>query len=61
MTEKLLKAIIDLLKVKTIITFCMVFTACHLVISGRLDVTVFVGLVTSVITYYFNKKEDKNG
>ena len=60
MTDKLLKAVIDLLKVKTIITFCMVFTACRLVVAGRLDVTVFVGMVTSVITYYLSKKEEKN-
>ena len=57
MLEKFVNAIVDLLKVKTIITIAMIYTACYLALKERLEVAVFVGLVTSVITYYFAKKD----
>jgi len=57
MIEKFVNALIELLKVKTIITIVMIFTACYLALKGNLDVAVFVGMVTSVITYYFTKKD----
>lgn len=55
--NKLIIALVELLKVKTIITLAMIFTACYLALTDKLDVAVFVGLVTSVITYYFTKKD----
>ena len=59
MKEKLLLALVELLKVKSIITIVMILTACYLALTDKVDVAVFVGMVTSVITYYFTKKEDK--
>ena len=56
--NKLIDAFVDFLKVKTIITVATVFTACYLVICGKMDVSVFVGIVVSVITYYFGKTPD---
>ena len=60
MLEKFVSALVDILKVKTLITLVMVFTACYLALAGRIDVSVFTGLVTSVITYYFTKKEGQD-
>ena len=60
MLEKSVSALVDILKVKTLITLVMVFTACYLALVGRIDVSVFIGLVTSVITYYFTKKEGQD-
>ena len=51
------EALAALLKVKTIITLLMVCTACYLAVTQQLDVAVFVGLVTSIITYYFTRKD----
>lgn len=59
MKEKLVLAIVDLLKVKTIITLVMIITACYLAVTKQLDTAVFVGLVTSIITYYFTRSESK--
>ena len=59
MKDKLILAVVELLKVKSIITIVMILTACYLALTGKVDIAVFVGMVTSVITYYFTKKEDK--
>lgn len=59
MKDKLILAVVELLKVKSIITIVMIFTACYLALTDKVDIAVFVGMVTSVITYYFTKKEDK--
>jgi len=57
--EKLLNAIIELFKVKTIITLMTVSTACYLAIADKLDKAVFVGIVSSVITYYFGRRKEE--
>lgn len=60
MKEKVLNALVDLLKVKSIITIMMVTTACALCAQDRMDTAVFVGLVSSIITYYFTRKDTQN-
>lgn len=59
MKDKFILAVVELLKVKSIITIVMILTACYLALTDKVDIAVFVGMVTSVITYYFTKKEDK--
>ena len=60
MKDKLIGAIVDLLKVKTLITLVLIFTTCYLAVDNRIDVAVFTTLVSAVITYYFTKKDSGN-
>ena len=57
MKDKLITAVVDLLKVKSLITIAMVFTTCYLALQGVISVEVFISLVASIITYYFTKKD----
>lgn len=57
MKEKIGIAIVELLKVKTIVTLALIFTTCYLALKDRIDVAVFTTLVSAVITYYFTKKD----
>jgi Ca2+/Na+ antiporter len=51
-------AIINLLKVKSIISLAVIFTSCYLTIIGKLEVASFMALTGAIVTYYF-KKDDK--
>lgn len=51
-------AIINLLKVKSIISLAVIFTSCYLTIVGKLEVASFMALTGAIVTYYF-KKDDK--
>lgn len=54
----LLTALIELLKVKSIVTLSLVWAAVYLSISSRIAIPseVFVAIVSSVVTYYFNRR-----
>ena len=55
------QAIINLLKVKTILSLLFSLTTCFLAVKGKISMETFVALTASIITYYFNKeKGDKN-
>lgn len=55
------QAIIQLLKVKTILSLLFSITTCYLAIKGKISMETFIALTASIITYYFNKKDgDKN-
>ena len=55
------QALINLLKVKTILSLLFSATTCFLAVKGKKSMETFVALTTAIITYYFNKKEsDKN-
>ena len=55
------QAIINLLKVKTILSLLFSLTTCYLAIKGKISMETFVAITMSIITFYFNKKEgDKN-
>ena len=55
------QALINLLKVKTILSLLFSATTCFLAVKGKISMETFVALTTAIITYYFNKKEsDKN-
>lgn len=54
-------AIINLLKVKTILSLLFSITTCFLAIKGTISTETFITLTASVITYYFNKDSKKDG
>ena len=55
------QALINLLKVKTILSLLFSITTCYLAIKGKISMETFIALTASIITYYFNKKDgDKN-
>ena len=57
--NNLINAIVNLIKIKSIISIAVVFTACYMTIKGDLDVASFMALASAIITYYFTK--DKRG
>jgi hypothetical protein len=53
-----LKNLANLLKVKTLVTLAMVFSAV-LFIASQIELPDwYIALVSSVVTYYFTKKDD---
>jgi hypothetical protein len=55
------QALINLLKVKTILSLLFSLTTCYLAIKGKISMETFIALTASIITYYFNKPKDKDG
>ena len=58
MKEKILSNIIELLKVKSIITILSFLTFLYLSFIGRIDIDNFMLILGMISTYFFNK--DKN-
>lgn len=54
------KAFVALLKVKSIMTICIMAVFVTLALTGRMSDELVASVITAVITYYFTKKEDKN-
>lgn len=48
----------NLLKVKTILSLCVIITTCILTFRGIVSVEAFMAIAGSIITYYFTKKEN---
>ena len=55
------QALINLLKVKTILSLLFSLTTCYLAVKGKISTETFIALTASIITYYFNKSKDKDG
>ena len=53
------KAVINLLKVKSLMTICVMIVFMILALKGKLEPTLTASVISSVITYYFTKKEKK--
>lgn len=53
----MLQALINLLKVKTILSLLFSITTCYLAITGKIEMETFMAITMSIITFYFNKKE----
>jgi len=53
--NKLIVAIIELLKVKSIVTLIIIGVMAYLVIRGDVGVEAFMGIAGCVITYYFTR------
>ena len=51
----------NLLKVKTILSLAVIITTCILTLKGVISVESFMAIASAIITYYFTKKEDKEG
>lgn len=51
--------LLNLLKVKSIITLATVFTLCYLTIKGVVPIELFIPLVSMIIAFYFNKDKNK--
>lgn len=50
-------ALINLLKVKTLITLAITIVFCYLAIVGKLPIETTTMVIGMVFTYYFNKKD----
>ena len=57
LTDEVVTAVIELLKVRTIITLALVGGAIWGFINDRVSSEVFVGMFATVITYYFTKNK----
>ena len=55
----LIKNLANLLKVKTILSLAVIFTTCVLTFKNIISVEAFMAIASSIITYYFTKKENK--
>lgn len=55
----LLKNIANLFKVKTILSLSVIITTCILTFKNIVSVEAFMAIASSIITYYFTKKENK--
>jgi len=51
-------ALINLLKVKTLITLPIVGVLCYLSIIGKIETEQFISITTVIIMFYFTKKEE---
>ena len=54
------EAIINLLKVKSLMTICIMIVFVILSLNDKLDPALIASVISAVITFYFAKKEDKN-
>lgn len=55
--ETLIKNLANLLKVKTILSLAVIITTCVLTFKNVVSVEAFMAIASSIITYYFTKKE----
>ena len=53
------QAIINLLKIKSIMTIAVMIVFVILSLTDRLDTALIASVITAIITFYFTKKEDK--
>jgi len=53
------KALIELLKVKTIITLAIIGVMSYLAVQGSIATDTFMAIAGSVVTYYFTRDEHK--
>lgn len=51
------QVLVNLLKLKSILSLLFCGTTCYLAIKGVLEVETFMVLTSAIITYYFNKKD----
>lgn len=54
-------AFINLLKVKSLMTIAVMIVFVILSLKGKLEPTLTASVITSVITYYFTKKDSEKG
>ena len=52
--------IANLLKVKTILSLCVIITTCISTFQNTINVEAFMAIASAIITYYFTKERDIN-
>ncbi len=57
MKELIVKSLINLLKVKSLMTIAVMTVFVILSLNDKLEPTLTASVITAVITYYFNKKD----
>lgn len=57
----MLKNIANLIKVKTIVTFIVLFVFCVLSLKGQISPDNVMIITTSVISFYFGTQHEKKG
>lgn len=60
MNEKFLDRLIDLLKVKSIITIMTFIAFIYLSVQGKVDIDNFMLILGMISTYFFNKDKNSN-
>lgn len=61
MKEKIVKALVDLLKVKSIITLLSFIAFFYLSIIGKIDTDNFMLILGMIATYFFNRNKNEKG
>lgn len=61
MKEKIVKALIDLLKVKSIITLLSFVAFFYLSIIGKIGTDNFMLILGMIATYFFNRNKSEKG
>lgn len=59
MKETLTKKLVELLKVKSLITLSVMAVFCILALKSKIPTELTASVITAVVTYYFTKKEEK--
>lgn len=60
MKNKTIERVIELLKVKSIVTILTFFTFTYLSISGKINTDNFMLILGMITTYFFNKDRKSN-
>lgn len=51
------QGLVNLLKVKTILSLMFSITTCYLALKCKMEIETFIAITSSIITYYFTRKE----
>ena len=54
---KLVENVADLFKIRSIISLLVIITSCVMTLKGKIDVATFMAIASSIITYYFTRKD----
>lgn len=58
------KQLINLFKLKSILSLMFCITTCYLALKGKIEMETFMAITMAIITYYFTRKDkgdDFNG
>ena len=55
--KELVQALINLFKLKSILSLLFCGTTCFLAVTNRIEMETFMAITMSIITYYFTRKE----
>ncbi len=58
--KKFVENLINLFKVKTILSLCVIITTCILTFKNIISVEAFMAIASAIITYYFTRTDQNN-